>query len=282
YLDILTVRIINARKRIVIFTSLIKDCEETTYLFELLKSVNTSVHVVVFADKKRNKWLSNNDYSFLKLIDCGFFSVFHQKGILIDGKWLYSGVNFTSAYLRKPIKRYDFLIEGDTVNLKYYSSSNVNSKIYDIAKSSNKKLYIFTPYLNFDESLYQIIQEKIELGVDVKVLTTELPFGSSPRVAEKIITKYYFWNINNFSLHFKDHILLWKSTEQSTHLNIICNENETLWTSSNLNQRSLYFDKQNGVLTKTSDKYISLLMQGYHPIKKERLTFGRIKRMKFL
>lgn len=141
-------------------------------------------------------------------------------------------------------------------------SNKLNNSILELVKSSQREMFICTPYFNPPYSLSRAISRQLRRGVKIDIIVgdktandfyipPEKPFstiGALPYLYEQSLRKFMKrqqWAIEKGLLN----VYLWKHDDNSFHLKgISVDHQQHLLTGSNLNPRAWALDLENGLL----------------------------------
>ncbi|MCH1919738.1 CDP-diacylglycerol--serine O-phosphatidyltransferase [Shewanella sp. A3A] len=141
-------------------------------------------------------------------------------------------------------------------------SNKLNNAILELVKSSQREMFICTPYFNPPYSLARAISRQLRRGVKIDIIVgdktandfyipPEKPFstiGALPYLYEQSLRKFMKrqqWAIEKGLLN----VYLWKHDDNSFHLKgISVDHQQHLLTGSNLNPRAWALDLENGLL----------------------------------
>ncbi|WP_417760679.1 CDP-diacylglycerol--serine O-phosphatidyltransferase [Shewanella sp.] len=140
--------------------------------------------------------------------------------------------------------------------------NKLNNVILELVKSSQREMFICTPYFNPPYSLSRAISRQLRRGVKIDIIVgdktandfyipPEKPFstiGALPYLYEQSLRKFMKrqqWAIEKGLLN----VYLWKHENNSFHLKgISVDHQQHLLTGSNLNPRAWALDLENGLL----------------------------------
>lgn len=123
-------------------------------------------------------------------------------------------------------------------------SSNIAKDTYEnMIANANEKIYIMTPYFIPDESMLNILKNKAQSGVDVRIILPEIPdkrfvFLISLDGAESLIE----YGVKIYLMH-----------NSFVHSKVVLTEKSCVVGTINIDQRSFYQQFESAVYTNSSD-----------------------------